>query len=140
MNTSPKWFKVVAIVALLWNLLGCIAFASDLRLTPDDVAKLPDAQQALYAARTPWAVASTGIAVIGGALGCFGLLLGKRWAFVLFALSLIGILIQDYGLFVVVDGATLAGRVAVAIQTFVLLVGVGLALLSRRAIARGWLT
>lgn len=139
MNTSPKWFKVVAVIALLWNLLGCIAFASDLRLTADVVAKLPEAQQALYAARTTWAVAATGIAVIGGALGCLGLLLGKRWAFACFALSLVGILIQDYGLFVVVDGASLAGPGAVAIQTFVLLVGIGLLLLSRRGVANRWL-
>ena len=140
MNTSPKWFKVVAVVALLWNLLGCIAFASDLRLTPDDVAKLPEAQQALYAARAAWAVAATGIAVIGGALGCIGLLLGKRWAFVVFVLSLTGILLQDFGLFVVVDGASLAGPGAVAIQTFVLLVGVGLVYLGRIGVARRWLT
>ena len=140
MNKSPMWFKVVAVVALLWNLLGCLAFASDLSISAEDIAKLPDAQQALYAARPAWAVAATAIAVIGGALGCVCLLLGKRWAFAVLLLSLIGILVQDYGLFVVANAATLAGPVAVAMQTIVLLVGVGLVLLSRKGIARGWLT
>ena len=67
MNT-PKWFKVVAVIALLWNLLGCLAFAMDLRMTPEDVAALPEAQQALYAARPGWAVVATAVAVIGGSV------------------------------------------------------------------------
>ena len=141
MNTSsPKWFKAVAILALLWNLLGCFAFASDLRVEPDDLAKLPDAQRALYEARPFWAVAATAVAVIGGALGCLGLLLGKKWAYFLLLLSLVGILVQDFGLFVLANGASVAGPVAVILQILVLLVGVGLVVLSLKGMARGWLT
>lgn len=138
MNTPP-WFKVVAILALLWNLLGCFAFASDLRLSPEDLAKLPEAQQMLYAARPVWALAATAIAVFAGALGAIGLLLRKKWALPLFVLSLCGILVQDFGLFVLIDGANLGGRVAVVMQGIVLAIGIGLILLSRKAIARGWL-
>jgi hypothetical protein len=140
MNASPKWFKIVAIVAMLWNLLGCLAFASDLNLSAEDVAKLPEPQQALYAARPAWAIAATGTAVVGGVLGCIGLFFGKKWAFPVLVLSLIGILVQDFGLFVLVDGATLAGPVAVVMQAIVLAIGIGLVFLSRKGIARGWLT
>lgn len=136
---APTWFKVVAVVALLWNLLGCFAFFSDLRLSPEDLAKLPEAQQALYAARPGWAVAATAVAVFGGVLGSIGLLLGKRWALSAFILSLLGILVQDFGLFVLAKGASLAGPVAVVMQGIVLAVGIGLVLLSRKAMARGWL-
>ena len=138
MNT-PVWFKVVAALALLWNLLGCVAFFMDLRLSPEDLAALPEAQQALYAARPAWAVAATAIAVFGGALGSVGLLLRRKWAFPVLVLSLLGILVQDFGLFVLADGASLAGPVAVVLQAVVLVVGIGLVLLSRRGIARGWL-
>ena len=138
MNT-PTWFKVVAVLALLWNLLGCFAYFSDLRLSPEDLAKLPEAQQALYSARPGWAVAATAAAVFGGALGSIGLLLRKKWAFPVFVLSLIGILVQDFGLFVLADGASLAGTVAVVMQAIVLTIGIGLVLLSRNGIARGWL-
>lgn len=138
MNT-PTWFKVVAVVALLWNLLGCLAFFADLQLSAEDIAQLPDAQQALYAARPGWAVVATGIAVIGGVLGSIGLLMRRKWAFPVFVLSLLGILVQDFGLFVLVDGASLAGPVAVVMQGVVLAVGIGLVLLSRKAVARGWL-
>ena len=138
MNT-PTWFKVVAVLALLWNLLGCFAFFSDLRLSPEDLAKLPEAQQALYAARPGWAVAATAVAVFGGALGSIGLLLRKKGALPVFVLSLLGILVQDFSLFVLADGASLAGPVAVVMQAVVLAVGIALVLLSRKGIARGWL-
>ncbi|TCO37267.1 hypothetical protein [Dokdonella fugitiva] len=139
MNT-PAWFKFVAVLALLWNLLGCIAFFSDLRLSPEDLAKLPEAQQALYAARLGWAVAATAMAVFGGALGSIGLLLRKKWALPVFVLSLLGIIVQDMGLFVLADGLRLAGPVAVVMQAVVLAVGIGLVLLSRKGIACGWLS
>lgn len=133
------WFKVVAGVALLWNLLGCLAFAADLQLSPEDVAALPEAQNALYAGRPGWAVVATAVAVIGGALGCLGLLLGRKWAFVLLLLSLLGIVVQDIGLFVLVDGAGLGGPVVVVMQALVFVVGIALVLLARKGIARGWL-
>jgi hypothetical protein len=139
MNKAPKWFMAVAIVALLWNLLGCLAFFADLQLSPQDVAKLSAAQQALYNARPSWAVAATALAVFGGAFGCIGLLLRKKWALVLFSLSVIGILVQDFGLFVLANGAAFAGSVAVVLQLLVLAIAIGLVFLSRLAIARGWL-
>ena len=139
MNKPPKWFWAIAIVALLWNLLGCLAFFSDLQLSPQDLAKLSPGQQTLYNARAAWAVAATALAVFGGAAGCVGLLLRKRWAFLLFALSLAGVLVQDFGLFVLVNGASLAGSVAVVLQLLVLVIAIGLVFLSRFATAREWL-
>lgn len=136
---TPAWFKVGAVAALLWNLLGCFAFFADLRLSPEDLAKLPQAQQALYAARPGWAVGATAVAVFGGVLGSIGLLLGRKWALPVFVFSLLGILVQDFGLFVLAKGASLAGPVAVVLQGLVLAIGIGLVFLSRKAIARGWL-
>lgn len=139
MNKPPSWFKVVAVVALLWNLLGCVALFSDLRLSPEALAQMPQSQQALYAARPAWAVAATAVAVFGGVLGCIGLLLRKKWSFLVLVLSLLGILVQDFALFVLADGATLAGPVAIGMQAFVLAVGIGLVFLSHKGIARSWL-
>ncbi|HET7603790.1 MAG TPA: hypothetical protein VFK36_12280 [Gemmatimonadales bacterium] len=140
MNTTPGWFKVVAVVALLWNLLGCFAFATDLSMSPEDIARMSPSQQELYDARPGWALAATGLAVIAGALGSIGLLLRKKWAVPLFLLSLIGIIAQDFGLFVLAGGATRAGPVPLVLQTLVLAFAVWLLLLSRKGVARGWLT
>ena len=39
-STTPRWFRPVAIVALIWNLLGCFAYLSDVTMKPEDIAKL----------------------------------------------------------------------------------------------------
>lgn len=139
MNKPPMWFYVVATAALLWNLAGCAAFIADLHLSPEDIAKLPDAQQMLYRERPLWAVAATGIAVVGGAVGCLGLLLRKRWATGLLIASLLGVLAQDVGLFIMLENLKAANPVAPLLQGAVLLVAIGLVPLAGLAGARGWL-
>ena len=140
MTQAPKWFRVAAIIALLWNILGCLAFVADLQLKPEDIAKLPEAQQALYASRPAWSIAATAIAVFGGTLGCIGLILKRKWAFVLLLLSLHGILGQDNAMFVLANAAEAAGSFAIVLQSVVLIVGVWLVLLSRKAMASGWIS
>mgnify|MGYP007034171025 CR=1 FL=1 len=54
MEQAPKWFLPVAITALLWNLIGCAAYLSDVMLTPDALAKMTAAQQAMHDARPAW--------------------------------------------------------------------------------------
>jgi len=140
MAVVPRWFKVVAVLALLWNLMGCWAFVADLRITPENLAKLTAAQQEMYASRPSWSVAATGIAVIGGALGCIGLLLGKRWSTSPLVLSLLGVIAQDLS-FLLPEGSLAAlPPTALALQAVVLVVSVLLAWLSHRAARRGWVS
>lgn len=136
---APNWLLPVAVVALLWNLLGCFAFVSDLQLSADDVARMDAAQQTLYHARPAWALIATAVAVFSGALGCLGLTLRRRWAYPLLVLSLIGVVVQDIGLFALTpDFMTLAGPVPAVMQGVVLLVAILLVLLARKAARRGW--
>jgi hypothetical protein len=140
METTPKWFRPVAIVALLWNLLGCFAYLSDVTLTPEDVAKMSAAQQALYASRPAWAVAATAFAVWGGALGCIGLILRKRWAPPLLLISFAGVIAQDIALFALTKAASQAGPAVIVLQGLVLVIAVALVVLGRRADSHGWLS
>jgi hypothetical protein len=137
MEKAPKWFVPVAIAALLWNVLGCAAYLSDVMLTADDIAKLTAAEQALYAARPSWSVAATAIAVWGGAAGCLGLILRTRWAMPLLMASLAGVILQDISLFLLSGDARTS---ALVLQGLVLLIAIGLVLLARKASTRGWLT
>lgn len=139
METPSKWYTPVTIIALLWNLLGCFAFLSDVMMTHENVARLSAAQQALYASRTFWAVVATAIAVWCGAAGSLGLILRKRWAMPLLIASLLGLIVQDFGLFVLTDAAILAGPVAFVLQGLVLLFAIGLVVLARKAATRGWI-
>jgi len=139
MGTPSKWYTPLTIIALIWNLIGCFAFLSDVVISPEIVARMSAAQQALYESRTFWSIAATAIAVWCGAAGSLGLILRKRWAMPLLIASLLGLIVQDFGLFVLTNAATLAGPVAFVLQGCVLLVAIGLVALARVAAARGWI-
>jgi hypothetical protein len=140
MTNPPTWFKVVAIVALLWNLMGCAAYLSDVTLSDEDVAKMTPAQQSLYESRPVWAVSATAVAVWFGAIGSLGLILRKRWALPFLVLSLLGVIVQDIALFGMSDAGSQAGAVAFVLQGVVLLVAIGLVMLASKASKNGWVT
>ena len=137
MEKPPKWYLPISVLALLWNLLGCAAYLSDVMLTPEDIAAMDATQQALYNSRPLWAVAATAIAVWCGAAGCICLIARKRWAALLLELSLAGVIVQDIGLFIL-SGVD-AGTAVLAMQGMVLLIAIGLVVLSRKAITRRWI-
>lgn len=137
MSARPKWYLPVAILALLWNLMGCAAYLSDVMLTAEDIAAMDATQQALYNSRPAWAVAATAVAVWGGAVGSLGLILRKRWSALVLELSLAGVIVQDIGLFIL-SGVN-PGTFVMVMQGVVLLIAIGLVVLSRRAAAGGWI-
>jgi hypothetical protein len=138
MSARPKWYLPVSILALLWNLMGCAAYLSDVMLTAEDIAAMDATQQALYNSRPAWAVAATAVAVWGGAAGCIGLILRKLWSAVLLELSLAGVIVQDIGLFIL-SGVN-PGTFVMVMQGLVLLIAIGLVVMSRKAIANHWLS
>ena len=136
MNKSPLWFKVVVTVALLWNLVGLLAVLADLRLSTAEIAALPEPQQAMYAARPTWSILGSVIAVVGGTLGCLGLLVRQPWALFTLYASLVGVVLQDIGILAVVYTATGPKSVPVILQGVVLLIAVALIVLAHQRVAR----
>lgn len=139
MTQAPKWFLPVAIIALLWNLMGCAAYLSDAMMSAEDVAKLGAAEQAMYAARPMWGVAATAIAVWAGALGCLGLILRKGWAVPVLTLSLLGVIVQDIWLFGMAPKSDLINGAVYGMQGMVLVIAIALVWLARKAKASGWI-
>ena len=139
MSGAPKWFLPVAILALLWNLLGCAAYLGDVLTTSEQVARMTAEQQELYRARPAWSVGATAIAVWCGAAGSLGLILRRRWATWFLVASLAGVVVQDVALFALSPAAGHLGPVVYGLQALVLVVAVLLVALARRASARGWL-
>lgn len=139
MNPLPKWYLPVAVAALVWNLVGCVVYLAGVTVSAEDIANMSAAQQTLYASRTWWTVSATAVGVWGGAGGCLGLVLRKRWALPFLIASLAGLIVQDFALFVLNDGLALAGPAAVALQTVVLLISIGLVYLARHAGVQGWI-
>lgn len=139
MNATPKWYLPVAILALLWNLIGCWAYLQDVSVTPEQLAKMSAELQAMRAARPMWSIAATAIAVWGGALGCIGLILRKRWATPLLMASLAGVIVQDLGFYLMSRSSGSLDPASLGLQGFVLVVAIALVMLARKATARGWI-
>lgn len=137
MSVLPKWFTPVAILALLWNLLGASAYLMDVTISPEAVAKMGDAEQAMYASRPVWFVAAYASAVWFGVAGSLGLLLRKRWAQPLFVLSLLGLIAQDIALFSRPE--VRADTTVVLLQALVFVIALSLLMLARKAEREGWL-
>lgn len=137
--TPPKWFKPVVIVALLWNLIGCMAYLADVMVSAEAIAKMSAAEQALRAARPAWSVGATAIGVWFGAAGCVALLLRKSSATMLLVVSLVGVIVQDISLAMIASQVTALGPAPLILQGLVLVVCAGLVVLSRKAEAQGWI-
>lgn len=97
----PAWFWIVALVALLWEALGCYNYLASVGVGPP---------------RPGWVTAAFGIATWGGLVAAILLLLRRRHTRSLFAVSLIAALaqfswvlaasgFQPIGLVVIVAGA-----------------------------------
>ncbi len=138
MTPAPKWFTPVAVVALLWNLFGVYAYLMNVMMKPEDIAALPASEQAMYNNFPVWAVAGMAIAVWFGALGCVALIIKKGWAVPVLTLSLVGLVVQDIGMFTMDTGGA-AMSAGMAMQGVVLVVSIALVMLARKAKAQGWI-
>ena len=77
-------FWIIAVIALIWNLMGVMAYRAQAYMTDEAKALLPEAEQAMYSDIPAWATAAFAFAVFGGFLGSLALLLRKKWATSLF--------------------------------------------------------
>ena len=138
-TTTPSWLKSVAWAALVWNLLGVIAFIMQLLMTPEMISKLPADQQAAYSNTPLWATLAFAVAVFAGTLGCIFLLLKKALARSCFVVSLIAIFIQQFYNFIVINSIELIGISAIFMPILVVIIAILLLQLSHRGKQQHWL-
>lgn len=139
MNKVPAWFYVLAAVALLWNLIGAAAVIMNFMITPEAMASLPLEQQQLYADTPLWSSYASLLAVVAGSLGCLSLLIKKAWAYPLLLISIVGLVVQNIGIFVVVDAVSVVGEIVLIMQGLVGLIAVALVFLAKYAINKEWI-
>lgn len=122
----PIWFWILGILALLWNLLGLMAFAAEMLVTEDAIAALPQEQQELYRNVPPWLTAFFALAVFGGVAGSILLLLRNKLAVPVLGLSLLGVLVQYGHMFFMTNTASVMGAGAMILPALVVVVSIGL--------------
>jgi uncharacterized protein with PQ loop repeat len=138
-SKPTRWFWILGIAALIWNLFGVMAYIMQVTLSDEALAQLPADQRMLYETIPAWATAAFATAVFAGVLGCIALLLRKTWATPLFVLSLVGVLVQMFHAFFLTDSMAVNGPGSAAMPLLVIIIATGLVWYSRLATARGWL-
>jgi len=137
-NNAPKWFTVVAVVLLVWNLLGVMAYVMQVTMSPEVIAALPDAQRQLYENTPNWATAAFAVAVNGGALGCLLLLLKRNLAGLFLQLSLAGVAVQMFHSFFMSNSFEVFGPGGMVMPVMVIIIAVYLVMLAAKAKADHW--
>jgi uncharacterized membrane protein len=143
MNTQdklPTSFWVVAVIALLWNIMGVYSFYAHVFISDEALAALPVAEQAVYASYPAWVNILFAVAVLTGLLGCISLLLKKAWAVPLFLISLVAVIIQmTYSMFMT-ESIEVYGPASVVMPILVVVIAAFLYYYSRKCRAKGWIT
>lgn len=135
-NVPPRWFWVASALGLLWNLTGVAAFAGQMTMDP---ASLSAAERAFYEATPDWATVAFAIAVSAGLLGCISLLLRRRWAFPVFMVSLLGIVVQSIHSLLIGDGIEVFGPAVIVLPLLTFCIAVALTGFATKSAAAGWL-
>lgn len=138
-SARPKSFWVIAIAALLWNLLGVAMFFMQVTASPETVAAMPAEQRQVYEATPGWLNIAFAVAVFGGVIGSLGLLLKKRWAVTLFLISLLALLVQMMGAYAATPVWEAYGPAGLAMPILLVVIALLLWVYARKATIRGWL-
>lgn len=120
----PVWFWVVSAILLIWNGFGCFACFSQMTMSPDKLAKLPEAQRDAWTAMPMTIKAAYVVAVAAGLLGTVALLLLSVTAGPLFIASLVAVIVQFGWFFGVYKGAAKLGASSLAFPAVIALIAV----------------
>ena len=135
----PAWFRVVAVLAVLWNLAGVAAYYTDVTMTEEALAALPDAERSLRASTPAWLVGTYATAVFAGLAAAITLLLKKKIAVALFGVSLAAVVVQMGYTFFGMNAAAVLGAAAMIFPGIIIVLGALLLWFAMASKQRGWL-
>jgi len=135
-TSAPGWFKVAAIVAIIWNAFGVAMYLSSVGVFGDPTQGMGEAERAAASSIPGWITGAFAIGTFAGLIGSLGLLLRKAWAQPVLIVSLLALLVLE-GWIVFFSGALehFGLAVPILVSTGALL----LAWLANRAGKQGWL-
>lgn len=134
--SAPAWYWLAAVAALLFELTGAYLFTNSLMLDP---ATLPLDQRAVFEATPQWMTVAWAVAIGAGVIGAVGLLMRRRFAEPLLLISLIAVLLQFSGIFLVRQLRELTPEDHLIVPVVILLLAYAIWQMSKLAKRRGWL-
>jgi hypothetical protein len=134
----PSWFTIVAVLLLLWGLMGCVSLYLHFGVGPGPDAS--DYDRKLFADMPMWLRLVYVLAVVNGLLGAIGLLLKRRWAVILSINALILVVIQFGWMFLATDIIAVKGLWVTYFPALIWVVQAVQLFVARRASSSGWLS
>ncbi len=133
---APMHLWVVGVLSLLWNAVGCFDYLATKLQIDSYMSQFTPAQLEYFYGFPAWFTVFWALGVWGALLGSISLLLRRRWAVGLFAVSLLGLIMTSiYSLFLS-DGMEVMGSGGAAFSAVIFVVAVLLLLYARRMSAR----
>jgi hypothetical protein len=142
MNTTNKpttLFWIIGVLALLWNIMGVSAYLGQAYMTDEILTNLTDAEQNYYNNLPAWVTAAFAIAAFAGAFACIAFLFKKKWATLLFQISLLGVLAQFIYNFFIQKYVELTGDKMI-MPFIVILISIFLVWYSKKSESNGYLS
>ena len=134
-------FRLVAVLALAWNLIGLAMFWMQMNMTPEQLAELTEGQRKVNALMPQWLWWIDGIAVGTGAIASILLIMRKRLSVAFFMISLVAIVVLFSSGMVITDMIQNVGATeALTMPITVTVIAIALLWYARRANAKGWLS
>lgn len=138
-NKPTSAFWIISVLALLWNIMGVIAYLGQAYMTDEILKALPEADQSYYQNVPAWVTGVFAIAVFAGVFGCLGLLMRKKWATILLIISLIAVIAQfTYNMFFQTYMEVSGNKMIMPIV--IIIVAVFLVWFSRKSEKEGWIS
>lgn len=139
-TTKPTtWFWIISALALVWNLMGVMAYIGQVTMSPEALQALPENERTLLESMPVWATAAFAIAVWGSTLASMLLLIRKKLAITIFIVAFAGILIQMYYNLFISKSIEVYGPGGLAMPIMVLVIGALLIWFARNAKEKHWL-
>lgn len=130
----PIWFWIVSVIALLWNAMGVDQYLGQAYKTERWLSTMSEEQLEIVSYFPVWLTAAFAIAVFAGALGSIGLLIRKKWAYPLFVVSLLAVILQMG--YVLSQGHSNDIAMTISIIVF----AVFLVWFSKKAVSKKWIS
>ena len=138
-SKPSKGFWIIGLVSLIWNLMGVFQYLQQAYMTDSFKEMYTEEQLNMITDSPSWATAAFAIAVFAGAIGSLLLLLRKKIAKSVLILSLMGVLVQMYHNFFVIDSMAIYGPGAIAMPIMVIGFAIFLIWYADYATKKGWM-
>jgi len=135
----PAWYWVIAVLALLWNLLGCAAFLMEVFAQEAFMESMTEEQKDWARAIPRWIYFVYALAVTTGVVGSIGLFMRKAWSVPLFAICVVAVIVQMVYTILITGGLQVMGPSGLVMPVLVIVFASALLWFSWFAKGKSWL-